>query len=156
MTLIEKFSAAESVITEIRSIRKEKNIPFKDAVALFIRKNFEEQPDTTFDCVVTKLCNLSRLEYTDQKIEDAVSFIIRNTEFYIPLSEQIDREAEALKLKEELAYTKGFLVSVEKKLSNEKFVNGAPAEVVNGEKKKKLDAESRIAVLEKQLSALGN
>jgi valyl-tRNA synthetase len=153
-TLIEKFSVAEDVITEIRSIRKEKNIPFKDQITLFIKKNYEEKPDTTFDSVVSKLCNLSELVYTIDKVPDAISFIIRNTEFYIPLLKNIDRGAEIQKLKEELAYTKGFLASVEKKLSNKKFVDGAPEEVVNSEKKKKLDAESRIAVLENQLNSL--
>jgi len=154
LALIEKFSVAEDVITQIRSIRKEKNIPFKDPIVLFIKKNYDEKPDTTFDCIVSKLCNLSDLVYTGDKVPDAISFIIRNTEFYIPLLEKIDKEAELAKLNEELAYTKGFLASVEKKLSNEKFVNGAPAEVVNGEKKKKQDAESRIAVIKTQIKEM--
>lgn len=154
LALIEKFSVAEDVITQIRSIRKEKNIPFKDPIVLFIKKNYDEKPDTTFDCIVSKLCNLSDLVYTGDKVSDAISFIIRNTEFYIPLLEKIDKESELAKLNEELAYTKGFLASVEKKLSNEKFVNGAPAEVVNGEKKKKQDAESRIAVIKTQIKEM--
>ena len=154
LALIEKFSVAEDVITQIRSIRKEKNIPFKDPIVLFIKKNYDEKPDTTFDCIVSKLCNLSDLVYTGDKVSDAISFIIRNTEFYIPLLEKIDKEAELAKLNEELAYTKGFLASVEKKLSNEKFVNGAPDEVVNGEKKKKQDAESRIAVIKTQIKEM--
>ena len=154
LALIEKFSVAEDVITQIRSIRKEKNIPFKDPIVLFIKKNYDEKPDTTFDCIVSKLCNLSDLVYTGDKVPDAISFIIRNTEFYIPLLEKIDKEAELAKLNEELAYTKGFLASVEKKLSNEKFVNGAPDEVVNGEKKKKQDAESRIAVIKTQIKEM--
>ena len=153
-TLIERFSVAEDVISEIRSIRREKNIPFKDPITLFIKKNYEEQPDTTFDCIVSKLCNLNELIYTDEKVPDAISFIIRNTEFYIPFLKNIDQDAEILKLKEELGYTKGFLSSVEKKLSNQKFVDGAPEEVVNAEKKKKLDAESKIALIERQIAAM--
>jgi valyl-tRNA synthetase len=149
-----KFEIAESVITEIRSIRKEKNMPFKEGISLFIRKNYNEKPDTLFDPVVVKLCNLDKLEYTDEKVTDALSFIIRNTEFYIPLNKQIDRSDEIRKLKEELEYTKGFLASVEKKLNNPKFVDGAPADVVNNEKKKKQDAESRISVIQSQIDSL--
>jgi valyl-tRNA synthetase len=154
-SLVEKFTVAEAVITEIRSVRKERNIPFKDPVSLFIRKNYNEKPDTTFDCIVTKLCNIGELAYTEEKIPDAISFIIKNTEFYIPLGKRIDKQEEIRKLKEELGYTRGFLASVEKKLSNPKFVDGAPVEVVNGERKKKQDAESRIMVLEKQIESFG-
>ena len=153
-TLAEKFIIAEEVITTIRSIRKEKNIPMKDQVSLYIRKNYEEKPDETFDSIVSKLCNLKEILYTPDKVQDAVSFIIRNTEFYIPMMDKIDREAEIRKLKEEMDYAKGFLASVEKKLSNEKFVKGAPEEVVAGEKKKKQDAEARIAVIEEQIKSL--
>ena len=152
--LIAKFSVAEDVITQIRTIRKEKNIPFRDPVKLFIKKNYNESSDPTFDGIVAKLCNISELGYTEEKIADSIGFTIRNTEFYIPLTQRIDLETEILKLQEELDYTMGFLGSVEKKLSNEKFVNGAPEQVVTGERKKKTDAEERIKVLREQLQAL--
>ena len=152
--LITKFAVAEEVITEIRTIRKEKNIPFRDPVKLFIKKNYNEQPDTTFDGIVGKLCNLNELGYTEEKIPDSIGFVIRNTEFYIPLTQYIDREAEMKKIQEELDYTQGFLESVEKKLSNQKFVTGAPETVVAGERKKKTDAEERIKVLRQQLLEL--
>jgi len=152
--LISKFAIAEEVITEIRTVRKEKNIPFKDPIRLFIKKNYNEQPDTTLDGVVSKLCNIGELGYTDEKIPDSISFIIRNTEFYIPITQNIDIGAEIAKLEEELNYTKGFLRSVDAKLGNEKFVGGAPEKVVAAERKKKSDAEERIHVLEEQIRGL--
>ena len=149
--LISKFAFAEDVITGIRTVRKEKNIPFKDPILLYIKKNYNEQPDITLDGVVSKLCNIGELGYTDEKIPDSISFIIRNTEFYIPITQNIDIGAEIAKLEEELNYTRGFLRSVEAKLGNEKFVDGAPEKVIAAERKKKSDAEERIHVLEKQI-----
>ena len=152
--LITKFALAEEVITQIRNIRKEKNIPFKDPISLFIKKNYDEKPDTTLDGIVSKLCNLNELGYTNEKIPDSISFVIRNTEFYIPVTHTIDVSVEIAKLEDELNYTKGFLKSVEVKLSNEKFVSGAPEAVVAAELKKKADASSRILVLEEQIRNL--
>jgi valyl-tRNA synthetase len=152
--LTAKFVFAEEVITQIRTIRKEKNIPFKDPIRLFIKKNYNEKPDTTLDGVVSKLCNIEELGYTEEKMADSMSFVIRNTEFYIPITQNIDIPAEIAKLEEELNYTKGFLKSVDAKLSNEKFVSGAPEKVVIAERKKKSDAEERIQVLEEQINGL--
>jgi valyl-tRNA synthetase len=152
--LIAKFAIAEDVITQIRTVRKEKNIPFKDTIRLFIKKNYNEKPDTTLDGVVSKLCNIGELNYTDEKIGDSISFIIRNTEFYIPVTQNIDTGAEIAKLEEELNYTRGFLRSVDTKLGNKKFVSGAPENVVAAERKKKSDAEERIHVLEEQIRGL--
>ncbi len=154
--LIAKFAFAEDVITQIRTVRKEKYIPFKDAIRLFIKKNYNEKPDTTLDGVVSKLCNINELGYTNEKMPGSISFIIRNTEFYIPVTQNIDIEAEVSKLEEELNYTKGFLRSVEAKLGNEKFISGAPLKVVEAERKKKSDAEERINILEGQIQGLKN
>jgi len=153
-SLISKFEFAGEVITQVRTVRKEKNIPFKDPIKLFIKKNYNEKPDTTLDGIVSKLCNISELSYTEEKMQDSISFIIRNTEFYIPITQNIDVDAEIAKLEEELNYTKGFLRSVDAKLSNEKFVSGAPEKVVASERKKKSDAEERIHVLEEQIKGL--
>jgi len=152
--LIEKFGIAEEVITTIRNIRKEKNIPFRDSINLSIRKNFDEQPDLTFDCVVVKLCNLAKLDYVEVKPPDSITFIVRTTEFYIPLIRDFDKDAEIRKLEDELQYAKGFLDSVMKKLANNKFVDGAPAKVVDSERKKQADALSKIKVLEEQLKEM--
>lgn len=151
--LIDRFSFAETVIIAIRSARKEKNIPQKEGLQLYVRKNNEEQPDLLFDGVISKLCNLSQLAYVEEKLANCHTFIVRSTEFFIPLQSSIDAEGEIQKLEEELAYTRGFLEKVMQKLDNEKFVRNAPAAVVDGERKKQQDAEARIRVLEEQLTS---
>jgi valyl-tRNA synthetase len=153
-TLLNEFEYVREVIMGIRKVRKEKNIANRDEIALLIKKNEGEEPKTTFDPVVSKLCKISSLGYTDKKEEGAVSFIIKSTEFYIPLEGSVDVEAEIEKLESELKYAKGFLMSVDKKLSNERFVNNAPGQVVDKEKQKKADAEAKIRVIEEQLKAL--
>ena len=152
--LLEEFDYVIEVVMGVRKIRNEKNIANKDEISLLIKKNAGEEPKTFFDPVVKKLCKLSELSYTDKKEEGAVSFIIRSTEFYIPLAGSVDVEAEIEKLEAELKYTKGFLFSVDKKLSNERFVNSAPEAVVAKEKQKQADAKARIKVIEDQLGAL--
>jgi valyl-tRNA synthetase len=152
--LLEEFEYVREVIMGVRKVRKGKNIPMREEISLLIKKNEGEEPKTFFDPVVSKLCKLSNLAYTEEKKDDAVSFIIRSTEFYIPLEGSVDRESEIRKLEEDLKYAQGFLKSVEKKLSNERFVNNAPVQVVEKEKQKKADAESKIRVIEEQLSSL--
>jgi valyl-tRNA synthetase len=152
--LIDLFAIEEEVIISIRKLRAEKNLPNKESIELFIRKNNQEEPDHTFDEVIAKLCNVNKISYVVDKVQDASSFIVRSTEFYVPLASSLDRKAELDKLKEELNYTKGFLSAVNKKLSNERFVKSAPSAVVEKELKKKADAESRIRVIEGQISAL--
>jgi len=153
-TILAQYDMAEQVIINLRGIRKEKNMPVRDAIELFIRKNNDEVSDTKFDCVIAKLLNISSINYTSEKIEGAVSFVVKSTEFFVPLSGVVDVEAELAKLNEELNYTRGFLASVEKKLSNERFVSSAPEQVVNIERKKQSDALSKISVLEAQIASL--
>jgi valyl-tRNA synthetase len=152
--LLREFDYAFEVVTAIRNIRKQKNIPNKEQLALKVKKNNKEQPLTTFDPVVIKLANLSDIEYVSGEVAGAQSFIVKSTEFFVPFAESIDVDAEIAKLKDELKYANGFLASVEKKLSNERFVNNAPEKVVAMEKKKKEDALKKIAVIEKQIANL--
>jgi len=153
-SLLLEFDYVRDVIMGIRKVRKEKNIPMRDEISLLIKKNEGEEAKTTFDPVVTKLCKLSGLTYTDEKEEGSVSFIVKSTEFYIPLEGAVDIKAEIEKLETELKYARGFLASVEKKLSNERFVSNAPEQVIEKEKQKKADAESKIRVIEEQLGTL--
>ena len=134
--------------------RKNKNIPQKEPLDLFIKKNNKQTPDHTFDSLIAKLCNIDQIKYVENKVPKAVSFIVKSTEFYIPLVEVFDQASEIKKIEEELSYTKGFLLSVIKKLENERFVLTAPADIVAKEKKKKTDAENRIKVLEEQLASM--
>ncbi len=153
-TIINQFNVARQAIMAIRNVRQEKNIPFKESLNLFIKKNNNEAPDTTFDGIVSKLCNIDRLEYIDEKPEKAFSVILNTTELYIPLADTMDVESEILSLETDLHYQKGFLLTIEKKLSNDKFVNHAPEKVVDMERKKQADALARIKVIEEQLQGL--
>ncbi|MBN2746061.1 MAG: valine--tRNA ligase [Bacteroidales bacterium] len=152
--LSKEFDMAFEVITSIRNFRKQKNIGQKESLELFIKKNNNETPRTTFDPVVIKLGALDKVEYTTRPLENAQSFLVESTEFYIPFSQQIDLEAELERLTQELTYNRNFLASVEKKLSNERFVANAPAQVVELEKKKQEDAMKKIVVIEKQINAI--
>jgi len=152
--ILKQFAFSSEVIVAIRNARKEMNIPMKESIELFIRKNNNEAADTTFDGVVARLCNISEINYVEDKVEGAVSFIIRATEFYIPMSANVDKAVEIARLTEELNYTEGFRQSVIKKLGNERFVSNAKPEVVDIERQKQADAESKIAVIKEQIAHL--
>ncbi|MCQ2318023.1 MAG: valine--tRNA ligase [Bacteroidales bacterium] len=147
-----QFEITMDVINNIRKIRAEKNIPFKEAIDLVVVENGNVCKD--FDCIIEKLTNVKSISYVAEKPQDAFGFLVRSMEYFIPVTESVDTEAELKKLEEELKYAQGFLKSVEAKLSNEKFVNGAPAAVVEKERKKKADAEAKIAVIEQQMATL--
>lgn len=151
-SLIDEFNFALQVVTEIRTIRKQKNIPNKDQVELFVKTN--QETNKRFDAVIIKLTNLSALNYTPEKMDNAFSFVVKSNEYYIPISENVDVEAERVKIQKELEYTLGFLKSVNGKLANEKFVNNAPEQVLAIERKKQAEAEAKIKVLEEQLHNL--
>lgn len=150
--VLTQFEKAEEVITHIRNIRKQKNIANKVKLELFVKKN--KELNTTFDPVIVKMGNLSHLDYTEDKVANSNSFIVDGNEYFVPFGDSIDVEAEKEKLSEELDYTKGFLKSVQKKLQNERFVSGAPANVVDLERKKEADALDKIAILEEKIAGL--
>ncbi len=150
--LIADFDFAMEVISGIRTIRKDKNIPFKDAIDLKVVNN--ENASTYFDAVIMKLGNVVALEYVSDKVDGALSYRVKSNEYFIPITGNIDVEAEVAKLTEELNYTKGFLKSVQSKLSNEKFVNGAPEKVLEMERKKEADALAKIATIEQSIAGL--
>ncbi len=151
--IIEQFELAKEITTNIRSIRKSKNIPFKDGLELNIKTNGVAY-NNYFEPVISKLANISDIKLTDEEVKSAVSFIVKAVEFYIPVGDMIDVEEEIKKLEEELKYTEGFLNSVSKKLSNERFVNNAPEKVVEIERKKQADAETKIKVLKERITNL--
>ncbi|MFJ1410182.1 valine--tRNA ligase [Capnocytophaga canimorsus] len=150
--ILAEFETAAEVISGIRTIRKEKNIPFKEEMPLSVLNN--EQTATTFDVIIAKLGNLSELKYVSQKVEGAISFRVKSNEYFIPMQGNINVEEEIKKLEEELKYTQGFLASVEKKLSNEKFVSSAPEKVVEMERKKQADALAKIETIQQSLKNL--
>ena len=151
--ILNQFIFTQDVINNIRKIRAEKNISMKEAIELIVVDK-DGSVNKDFDSVIMKLCNVSSINYVTENPQDAFGFLVKAVEFFIPVTDNIDTEAEIKKLEEELAYAQGFLRSVEAKLSNEKFVNGAPAAVVDKERKKKSDAEAKIKVLEQQIATL--
>ena len=150
--VLNQFDYMEKVVSQIRTIRKDQNIANKIKLELFIKKN--QVIDTRFDPVIQKMGNLSILEYVTEKIPQSNSFIVDSNEYFIPFGDTIDLEGEKEKLVADLKYTKGFLESVRKKLTNEKFMAGAPDQVVIGERKKEADALNKIAVLEEKIAEL--
>ncbi len=151
--LLATFDNVKEAVSGVRKIRKEKNIAFKDAIELSVQKG-DKGFDETFNSVIIKLGNISKLSLVNEEVKGAASFRVKSTNFYIPLDGFIDVDEELKKLNEELKYTKGFLISVQKKLGNERFVNNAPEAVVAKEKAKQADAEAKIKVLEERIASM--
>ncbi len=151
--LISEFDFTSEVISGIRNLRKQKNIAFKNAIDFSVINH--EKVNHTFDEVIMKLGNLERIHYTDVPVEGALTFRVKSNEYFVPVSsDSINVEEEIKKLAEELNYTEGFLKSVQKKLSNERFVNNAPEQVITNERKKEADALAKIETLKASLLAL--
>ena len=150
-TLIAQFEAVKEVISGIRTIRLQKNIAQKEALALEVTG---ENPVAGFGSVIAKLCNLSEIKQVETKSEGAAAFMVGTTEYAVPLGNLINVEEELKTLEADLKYQEGFLQSVMKKLSNEKFVSKAPANVIEMERKKQADAETKIAALKESIAAL--
>lgn len=150
--MLTRFDTVREIVTAVRAIRKEKNIPLREPLVLCATPG---ATGNEFDQVIIRMCNLSEIRVVEGKVEGAASFRIHTSEFFIPLTDGIDHEAEIKKLEEELAYTEGFLASVLQKLSNEKFVANAPEKVIAVERKKESDARLKIATLKESLAHLG-
>jgi len=147
----EKMEEAKEIIANIRTIRMQKNIPNKDSLVLQV---VGEYPLDYYP-VLLKMANLSSIEKTAEKSAGAVSFLVKTTEFAVPIGNNNINVAEELaKLKEELKYQQGFMDSVLKKLNNESFVSKAPEKVIEMERKKQADAESKIKSLQENITAL--
>ena len=151
-TVLNDFEIASEVISGIRTIRKEKNISFKEPIKLFVINNIEAS--TSFDTVIKKMGNVEDLEYISEKIGGALTYRVKSNEYFIPMEGSINVETEIAKLSEELTYTEGFLKSIQAKLNNERFVNNAPEKVVASEKQKEADALAKITTLKNSLSSL--
>ncbi|WP_459211190.1 valine--tRNA ligase [Aquimarina rhabdastrellae] len=152
--LISAFDFASEVVSGIRNIRKEKNISFKETIELSVVNNEKVAP--IFDEVIAKLGNVSAINYVGEKVSGALAYRVKSNEYFIPIAGSVNVEDEIKKLTEELTYTEGFLKSVQKKLSNERFVNNAPEKVIAMERKKESDALSKIETLKTSLEGLKN
>ena len=147
-----EFERTKEVIVGIRNIRKANNIAFKEALKLQVKSN--ERYPAQFATVIAKMGNMESIEVVNEGTKGAWSFIADTVEYFIPTVGEVDTAATRAKLEEDLKYTEGFLNSVMKKLGNEKFVSGAPAQVVENERKKQADAEAKIAAIKAQLASL--
>ena len=151
--LLERIEQLKEAVSSVRNIRKEHNIPNKEALELYVigDDNYHRE----YNPLLQKMANLNRVEEIAEKRSDAAAFIVKTTEYFVPLGGSIDVEEELKKLKADLAYQEGFLASVLKKLSNERFVQNAPAKVIETEHAKRHDAEAKIKALQERIAQLG-
>ena len=147
---LDAFEISKEIVSNVRTIRLQKNIPNKEQLTLQVLGPH----DTQFNAVIIKMCNLSEIQATNEKSAGATSFLVRTTEYAVPLGSLIDKAAEIAKLEEELKYQEGFLISVMKKLDNQSFVCRAPAKVIEMERKKQADAENKINSIKESIAAL--
>lgn len=147
--ILDDFDAAKEIITGVRNYRQSKGISPREEAEVFTNAS-----EFKNEAVIKRLANITNVAYNNQTDKPSYTFLVNAIELSIPLSEHLDLAAEKFKTEEEIAYLKGFLISVDKKLSNEKFVSGAPPQVVEMEKKKKSDAQEKIALLEAKLKTL--
>ena len=150
-SVLQRFAVSMEMVEQLRRIRAEKNISPKEPVALFVRNSDSR---FFFEEIVRKLCNLSELTLTADKVDKSVSFVLHNVECFVPFSANINVEEEKAKIEAEIAYMERFLDAVLKKLSNEQFVSHAPEKVVALERKKQADAEEKLRILKEQLIQL--
>jgi valyl-tRNA synthetase len=150
--VISSFNMMKDAVTQVRTIRKSKNIPMKEPLSLHMLESKEYNEMVTSTLI--KMGNLKEFSKTSSKIADAEAFLVSTTEFFLSTGAKVDIEAELKKLNDELEHLKGFLTSVNKKLSNEKFISGAPQNVIEMERKKQSDAESKIKAIEERLKTI--
>ena len=151
--LMADIEAVKNVIAGVRAVRNQKNIPQKEVLELQV---VGANPLAAYDCIITKMANVASVDVVESKGQGAAAFMIGTTEFAVLLGNLIDVEAEIAKAEAELKHLQGFLAGIEKKLSNERFVANAPAAVVELERKKQADAQSKIATLNETLASLKN
>lgn len=146
-----EFEVVKEIVQAVRNIRAQKQLSPKEKLQVIERS---EAQHSYFDALACKLANLSAFTYSKEEVNGAINFMVKTTEFYVPLNGNIDKDEEKTRLLKELDYNKGFLNSVLKKLENQNFVSKAKPEVLAMEQKKKADAESKIKTIEAQLQQL--
>ncbi|MBQ5931062.1 MAG: valine--tRNA ligase, partial [Tidjanibacter sp.] len=148
--MLAAFDLAREVVTGVRNIRAQKNVPNKEQMALEVIVDENYHPE--FNSVVAKMANLSAISEVSEKNPTASAFIVKTTQYFVPMSENINVEEEIAKLEKDLAYYEGFLRTVMGKLSNERFVANAPAAVVENERNKQRDAEAKLAAIRERIA----
>lgn len=153
-TMDKEFAFIKEIITAIRGLRNSKGISPKEVLQCFIKENEDKDVISKYESIITKLANVEKIVFVQNKQEGAISLMVRTTEIFIPVSQNINKEEEIKKINEQIKYYEGFILSINKKLSNEKFVNNAPEKVVALERKKLADCETKLAALRQELSSL--
>ncbi|MDD3405918.1 MAG: valine--tRNA ligase [Paludibacteraceae bacterium] len=148
--LLADFDIVKEIITSVRAVRLERNIPNKQSLSLLITSGAH---NAKYDAVIVKMCNLDQIVCAEKELT-AASFMVRTTEYAVPLGNLIDSEEEIQKMETKIAYLEGFLTSVMKKLGNEKFIANAKPEIVENERKKQADAKSKLETLRENISRL--
>jgi valyl-tRNA synthetase len=151
--LIADFESLKETVSAVRTVRRNKGIPLRDKLELLIRAD-KDSYDIDLLPVIIKMCNLSNIAFVTEKPAGAVSFMVNTTEYFILIGGALDVAGELIKLKEDLEYNRGFLATVMKKLDNQRFVQNAPTSVLELERKKKNDAESKIKSIEERIREL--
>ena len=152
--IIETATTAFEIVTNIRNLRNSNNLSPKESLELQILTKVKESIERAAPAI-QKMANLSELTFINSKPDNCMHFVLQSGEFFIPIIGEINVGNQLEELEKELAYNKGFLASILKKLQNEKFVNGAPEKVVEMERKKQADAEAKIQALEERLAQMG-
>lgn len=152
-TLLEQVELLKETVTAVRNVRKQRNLPAKEPLELRVIADENYHPE--LGALLRKTANLTDVETVAEKPANAASFIVKTTQYFVPLDGKIDVEEELKKLQHDLAYYEGFLASVRKKLGNERFVQNAPAQVVENERAKQNDAEAKIKALKERIATLG-
>ncbi|MDR0971106.1 MAG: valine--tRNA ligase [Bacteroidales bacterium] len=150
--ILEDFSLMEEIVSAIRLFRNEKAIPLKNKIEVLIKNN--EVFNKDLSDIIIKLCNAEKISFIDTAPSRTIPIMVRTLEMYIPLNIAINKEEEIKKLEEDLKYYEGFLTTITKKLSNEKFVSSAPKNIVDNERKKLSDTNEKISSIKEQLSIL--
>ena len=151
--LLEDFETFKHIVSEVRNIRKQNQIPHRDALSLHVDSG--EGYPASLESALIKLCNLSAIEQTVEKVPNSFGFLVGRSSFFIPFGAAVDVDAEKEKIQKEIQHMTGFLKAVQGKLSNERFVSNAPDAVVVLERKKESDALSKLEVLTSKLNDLG-
>ena len=154
LQLIAQFEEAKQVVVGVRAIRSQKNIAPREPLVLEIANKEEQSSISNLQSPISKMANLKAINLVAEKSAGSASFLVGTTEYAVPLGDLIDLDAERKKLEGELQRLQGFLVSIEKKLANERFVQNAPAAVVEMERKKQADAQQKIAAIQESLAKL--
>ncbi|MDO5759841.1 MAG: valine--tRNA ligase [Bacteroidota bacterium] len=155
-TMVEEFAFVKEIVVALRSLRNSKGISPKQTLQCYIKKNESKSIILKYQSIITKLANTENIVFVDDKQEGTTALMVRTTEIFVPITENINTEEEIKKINEQIKYYEGFVLSINKKLSNEKFVSNAPEKVVALERKKLSDCETKLLALRQELSSLSS